>query len=64
MPDPPFHPEGVRTTYWYRRRPSILVLYVRRPPPGATRAPINLIVYASWRTLSGHSARETIYYKM
>ncbi|CAK0807987.1 unnamed protein product, partial [Prorocentrum cordatum] len=48
-----------------RRHLSILILYVRRlPHPGATRAPRNLIVHASWRALSGHTARETIYHKM
>eukprot|EP00959_Pyramimonas_sp_CCMP1952_P223524 4673411-Pyramimonas_sp.AAC.1 len=32
--------------------------------PGATRAPRNLTAYASWRALSGHTARETMYYNM
>eukprot|EP00959_Pyramimonas_sp_CCMP1952_P429745 9000231-Pyramimonas_sp.AAC.1 len=38
--------------------------YVCVAPPGATRAPRGLIVHASWRALSGRTARETIYYKM
>eukprot|EP00959_Pyramimonas_sp_CCMP1952_P242824 5075832-Pyramimonas_sp.AAC.1 len=39
-------------------------MYVLVAPPGATRSPRNLIVYASWRVISGHTARETMYYKM
>eukprot|EP00959_Pyramimonas_sp_CCMP1952_P186768 3905508-Pyramimonas_sp.AAC.1 len=45
------------------RHPNTLMLDVRRAPHRGD-APRHLMVRSSWRALSGHAARETIYYKM